>query len=300
MDEVDIALTIELVKNSRTPYRELADRMGLSMNAVHRRIQSMLDIGILQGFVANLSLPYLRPVVTLIHGCSQDSSSSDVIARLGVDDRTFKILLSGMNHLYVHGLLRDVSDLDDYTRFVRKEGMIVDPTVMIALLPRALVPEEVRLSKLDYRIVNALHSDSRRPLTDVSDELGVSARTVRRRLSKMEREGSVELTARMMPTASSDILGFFHVTLKEGVDRSDAMARVTNNYRPNVLSIAPLSDHPDFFFVNVWTKTMRDLRDIRERFLEEDIFRSVIVDILFEGYFFDTWREEELRRKASH
>ncbi len=299
MDEVDIALAIELNKNSRTPYRELADRMGLSMNAVHRRIQSMVDIGILQGFMANLSLPYLRPVVTLIHGRTKDSSSTDVIARLGSDDRTFKILMSGMNHLYVHGLLRNVSDLDDYTRFVRKEGMIVDPAVMIGLPPRTLVSEEVRMSKLDYRIVNALHSDSRRPLTDVSDELGVSARTVRRRLSKMEREGSVELTVRMMPTASPDILGFFHVTLNEGVDRSEAMARVANDFKPNILSIAPLSDHPDFFIVNVWTKTMRDLRDIRERFLEEDIFRSVIVDILFEGYFFDTWREQDLRRRAS-
>ncbi len=38
MDRTDISLSLFLMSNSRTPYHELAARLGLSINAVHKRI----------------------------------------------------------------------------------------------------------------------------------------------------------------------------------------------------------------------------------------------------------------------
>lgn len=48
-----------------------------------------------------------------------------------------------------------------------------------------------RLSPLDWRIVRAMRANGRRPLPEVADELGVSARTVKRRFERMAEQGSV-------------------------------------------------------------------------------------------------------------
>jgi DNA-binding Lrp family transcriptional regulator len=46
MDKTDIALSMLLLNNSRLPHRELAEKLGLSVNAVHKRIQALKDAGI--------------------------------------------------------------------------------------------------------------------------------------------------------------------------------------------------------------------------------------------------------------
>jgi DNA-binding Lrp family transcriptional regulator len=56
MDEVDIRLCGLLMVNSRTPYRELAEALGLSLQAVHRRIQVMQEVGVIVGFPGGLAI----------------------------------------------------------------------------------------------------------------------------------------------------------------------------------------------------------------------------------------------------
>ena len=43
MDATDIRLSQMLMKNSRVPYREMAGKLGISLQAVHRRIQVLID-----------------------------------------------------------------------------------------------------------------------------------------------------------------------------------------------------------------------------------------------------------------
>jgi hypothetical protein len=36
---------------------------------------------------------------------------------------------------------------------------------------------------------------------------------------------------------------------------------------------------------------MKELRDIRERLEREEVFDSVVPNVLYTGYIFDTWRD---------
>ena len=68
MDQIDLILSLLLLANSRTPYSELADILGLSVNAVHKRIRSMLADGIIRVFTAKVSLSALGAFPVLIYG----------------------------------------------------------------------------------------------------------------------------------------------------------------------------------------------------------------------------------------
>jgi DNA-binding Lrp family transcriptional regulator len=52
MDKADVILCQLLLMNSRLSYRRLADMLNLSVAAVHSRIQSLIDAGVIRKFTA--------------------------------------------------------------------------------------------------------------------------------------------------------------------------------------------------------------------------------------------------------
>ena len=54
MDEIDFAMSMILMANSRRAYRELAEIFNMSVNSIHKRINSLVDLGVIQGFRARL------------------------------------------------------------------------------------------------------------------------------------------------------------------------------------------------------------------------------------------------------
>ncbi len=56
VDEVDLKILSELVKNSRIPYRRLAKKLGLGESTVYTRINKLFQEGILKSFTAEVDL----------------------------------------------------------------------------------------------------------------------------------------------------------------------------------------------------------------------------------------------------
>ena len=56
MDKTDVILCMMLLANSRLSYRELAEKLNLSVTAVHNRIQVLIDMGIIRKFTARPSI----------------------------------------------------------------------------------------------------------------------------------------------------------------------------------------------------------------------------------------------------
>ena len=159
--------------------------------------------------------------------------------------------------------------------------------------------ENVKLSGMDYRIIAALMKDSRRPLKEVAEELGVSQKTVSRRLAKMRRESSIHLTTRAVPTATPDIFSFFHVYLEEGTDRREARSYLHEKYDENLFNVQTVDNLPYFCLLHFWTQTMKDLKVIRTSLAKEEMIRSFFVNIFFDVHAFDTWREDLVRKRAA-
>ncbi|MHA1265775.1 MAG: AsnC family transcriptional regulator [Candidatus Helarchaeota archaeon] len=60
MDEIDFKINLLLMINAWLSYREIANYLGLTINAVYKRVQSMIESGIIQKFRTNAPLPYLK------------------------------------------------------------------------------------------------------------------------------------------------------------------------------------------------------------------------------------------------
>jgi len=297
MDRTDVSLCLMLMTNSRTPYHELAARLGLSINAVHKRIAAMTKLGIIRAFTAHPSLASLGAVATWVYGRSESAQPGDVHLRLKEDDHTYWVANSGGGYVYVGGYLRSIGDLDDYVAFVKREGEISEPTVGIMPSLGTRPPKEA-LRPLDYEILASLSRNSRKPASDVAAEVNASAKTVHRRLEWMMEKGLVDFTIDFYPDASNDFITLFHVETGKGFDRQRVLETLRERFSQNILVEILFSNLPNLVVLFMWTNSMKQMEDLREKVANAEGAKSVMANVLQIGYMFETWRDDIIMKKA--
>ncbi len=187
--------------------------------------------------------------------------------------------------------LKNITELGSLVDYVKGTAGIIEPTVGITSFAspiNAYSTTNATLYDLDYQIIRSLEDNSRKATSDVAEELGVSAKTVRRRLLRMMKLGLVELSIEWYPDVSNDIMTIFHFHLKSGTDKN-AIGEILNKFWPNMIFYWGFSNIPNSFLAFVWTNTMKELKSIREGFEQEATVQSVSANILYTGYIFKTW-----------
>jgi DNA-binding Lrp family transcriptional regulator len=292
VDRTDLTLCLLLLANSRTSYQELADRLGISVNAAHRRIKALVDTGVIRTFTARVGLRALGAITVWVFGRSDVTPLDDVHLKLKANDMVYWVAYSGGGFVYVGGYLPEVSRLDDFVSFVIDAARMKDATV--GLQTGWGVAPKGEVQPLDYQIIRALHKDARKPVSEVAVEVKASARTVQRRLDRMLEKGLVELSLEWYPDASDDIVSLCHVRLAAGRDKVAIAERVAATLQPHVLFNVLMSNLPEQFISFIWTNSMRELNGIRESLLKEEGIEAVAANVLSIGYIFDTWRDRLL------
>lgn len=298
MDRVDMVITEELETNSRKPYREIAEKLGMSVNSVHKRVQAMLEMGTLHSFIARLGMTMERPIIATAFGHSTAQDLAATIQGLGRDEHASQVVVATGNFIYFQWYLHSLEELDGFMEVARSEAKISNPQVVFRTVRPPSGKAPVDLSGLDWRIMAALLDDARRPVIDLANELGVSPKTVKRRLTRMESEGAILFTTRFVPNACNDMFSFFHTRIKRDLDRREVVKHLTERYEGRVIDATTLDSDPHFLLLSGWTKTMRELKDLKGELDAEPSIENLFVNIYFDTYYFDTWREDLVRRRA--
>ena len=147
---------------------------------------------------------------------------------------------------------------------------------------------------LDYRIIRSLKDNSRKAVSEVADEVGVSAKTVRRRLQRMVKNFLIELSLEWYPDKSNDIITLVDVHLKPEADFRVVPFNILRKYSPNTLFYWCFANIPNTLTYTVWTNSMNELLNLQENIEKEPEVVSVVPNILYKGYLFETWRDRLL------
>ena len=294
MDEIDIKISYELYFNGRMPYRELADRMGLSSIAVHKRVQNLMNIGIIRGFRAGLDLHAIGGVAVAVCGWAKFEDIEKVIELLEDDRRTSKIIRAPGGFLFVEGALKDISQLDGYSRKVKEICELKDPRILIPHMIHSKSPNEITLSDTDRLIIRSLKDDCRKSLSDVADELNIATRTVKRRLDRLLEHGAIFLRAEMVPTASGDVISFMFLNLKEDFDRDLIAHRIWKDNYPRVMSMIPLSNEPRLLIANCWAGSMKATEELKKDILSMYPIDRIELNVLYDMHFLENWLDRSI------
>ena len=293
MDEIDFTILKKLLENSRLTYRELAERVSMSVSAIHKRINSLVDNKIIEAFTAQPSSIALKSLWIIIFGTSKAKSMDLLSKELGQHESIKFVAITVGKFLYISAFLRDISELQEYSVYVSKTAQISEPTVGIVNMPYMTTPEP--LTTVDYKILKTLNRDARKPITDIADDVGFSAKTVRKRLDRMIENKLAQFTIHWNPHEDSFSV-VFNLFLKEGTDLNSTVQHINEKYSKNVAYIFSYSNIPNLITLQTWAKTVRDYRRIQEE-MQTEGFKDVIPHILISEDWYECWVDQLLRTK---
>lgn len=292
-----------LLVNSRLSYREIAGYLGLSVNAVYKRVQILIELDIIHKFTARINPYAANAIYTLIFGESKAENMNLVTSKLGEHENTYNIILSSRNYLYIGALLKDIHELDEYSSFVSQIAEIQNPSVGLlhgvyySSPKRYNIPRSrtmtANLDKLDIGIIRSLNKDSRKPISEVADDTNSTSNTVRRRLNRMIKEGLIELSIQFNPVSANDIFALLQISLSHSSNKEEMAQHLADNYQPNIFFCWAFSNLPNLLLCYTWCNNMNELNNIIQKLKKEKV-ESVIADVLLKGLFYDTWKEKML------
>ncbi|MBD3195508.1 MAG: AsnC family transcriptional regulator [Candidatus Lokiarchaeota archaeon] len=293
MDGKDLQIAKLLLKNCRTTYREISEELDLSVNAIYKRVQNMIDEGLIKSFTAKPSLIALNGIEILIYGRTKSLGLEKLSKNLGNHESTYFIGIAAGNMIYINGYLRNISELHEYSTFVNKIGKLQTSTTCIRKLPYRITSET--LTSLDYEILKVLNNNARRSVSDFADEVGVSAKTARKRIKKMEMYNLVDFSINFAPQM---LTSQFHISLNPDKDYFKEFQRLNKTYTDNILYLQQFSNIPNLIMMTALTKTNQESANLHNN-LQKEGFKDLLHHIFYNGYFFETWRDLLYREKLN-
>ncbi|NVM35455.1 MAG: AsnC family transcriptional regulator [Candidatus Lokiarchaeota archaeon] len=293
MDEIDLIILKKLNENSRLTIRELAEITDISVSAIHKRIKILEDKGNICGYIARPSIIALKCLWVMIFGTSNAKSMDAVSKELGQHESVMFIAITGGKFLLISGFLRDITELQEYSSYVSKTAQMSEPTIAIYDVRYKTVPEP--LSRIDFKILKTLNKDARKPITEIADDVGVSTKTIRKRLDHMIENNLADFSIQITPHMNSFVT-IFHLFLKEGTNITSTLEYLGEKYSKNLFYYVSFSNIPNLIQLNVWTKSPQDAQKIQEE-LQKEGFKDMIPHIVLSVQWYDCWIDQLLRTK---
>jgi len=187
VDAKDFPLLVALHEDARASYRALGRRVSLSAPAVRDRLRRLEGRGIFQGYMISVdpSLLDRDELLVFFQGEWTREGAREALAVADVAWVAWKL----------DGGLSVQTWPRDRARTVR------ELTARLGTKPSGQALAERRearaVSSLEWRIVDALIDDPRRPLQELTEATGLSPKTVRKHLERLLREELLFITPRL-------------------------------------------------------------------------------------------------------
>jgi DNA-binding Lrp family transcriptional regulator len=303
MDDIDVKLLVLLVGNPRIHFHELSRKIGISKQAAYRRWLALKESGVIERMTADISVTYLDAVPVAVFGRSNAASVLETLDKLGECEFTRRAFAGCGNYIYVNGLLRDISDLGEFSEFVIRTADLQDATVGIyspdpGLTPHYIVdgitnrkPDYKKLTPLDLRIIALLKDNVRMPVQEIAEVLGVTTKTIKRHLEDMTSEGKLELHVRTDPSDFGDMFFAVHVTLRDGADKGAVGRRLLSKYEFRDAFLLAFSNIPSLLMWIFWSGDLSEMRKILKAVDEDEDIAALMINYVYLQRFYSTWQD---------
>ena len=200
VDETDHLILMELGRNCRLSYRELAKRVQLSTTAVMKRLKAMEDDGTIMHYMVIPSSAMIGTggYIVIVHTYGRENSE-ELIRSIGELQETIIVgeLASSRGRSYVAtGQYIGSERLQEIARYFRALEGVED--VELHQTKRLAVSEGYKIDLTDHHllVLRSLRKDARMQVNDIASESGLSRRRVRRILKELLESGAFRFITR--------------------------------------------------------------------------------------------------------
>ncbi len=275
MDEMDKAIILGLAANCRLPYQVIARKLGVSSNAVKKRVDRLVDEGIITNFTVDYSLAMFGGEVALVlvktDGTENEQEFCDM---LGANPMIGVVGPGTVSTYILFAVYIGSEGLSELSTFIRNLRSVKD----IQIIPIVyLKGKKVHFTKSHLRVLRLLVEDPRMKVAEISKRTGFSPRTARRLVNEIIESEGVSLGLMWDLNAGDSVSVLFRVEWYP--DKADS-SRI----------IQLLSSFPEFFtpmisatepvvFAAFVVSELRQIDDLTRRLQSNPAVKSLVTHL---------------------
>lgn len=300
MDQLDKLIIMDLLQNCRQSYQAIARKNGVTLNAIKKRVQKLLDTDVLEFCI--------EPDVAMIDGewvlafisTSGEENQAEFIATLGNNRMISEVgTLSGSRYI-IYAVYSGMEGLSEFNRFLRMQEHVTELEVHQIMFQKG---PKVEFSFQDLKILNCLIDDPRKRLSMIAECTGYSAKTVRRVLTELMNNRGVWFGSRLRLNSSDSVTILARIELDEKqVDLSKVLEFLNTDF-PEFITPTISASEP-VIFAAFFVEDVRDINPVIERVKTAPFIKSVVSIMGSESHSFSDlrryWLEEKFREAGLH
>ena len=216
MDKLDKTLLLRLLGDCRASYRELARELGVTCPTIKRRVDRLIDTGVIESFTIDISQETLGVgwvYAEITTDLSEDRTS--LIKEICEHRHTAEIFAVGSKNYVAFAELPFPDGIYEYGKFLRGlQGVSDVELIPIKQLPTSRLADQckyttrgtkVTFSKQHIKVLRYLMSNARISVLELSEKVGFKPKRVRRILRELETSRGVHFTIRFNPAAEDNL-----------------------------------------------------------------------------------------------
>lgn len=299
LDDLQIRIMKELSSprsfrwDIRESYASIAERIGVDEETVRRRVKRARESGFLKGWKLFLN-PHLIGLEStgMQLEIDDEERKADVISQVEQVDGVVILVNFHGRALRIILYYEGEKDLEEKIQRIRAVCRSDDLVRWAGGFPAV----DQRMRRTDWEIVKAFRGDPRRSPSEVADEVGVSTRTVKRRLTAMTVNNCVFMLPELDYDKSLGVACDFLIVCPDDAKKRLVDSQVRAKLDRLVFS---LTDVKGFSMFALICPNLSESEQIRKWIQSFDGVNEVKVDIMRENILVDRWMDEEIERRVS-
>ena len=294
LDLIDKGIIMDLDRNCRVSYEILARKYNLAANSIKRRIEKLLESGVIQRFNIQLSLAMMDAEVMLAlistEGLEDEKAFLEKIAD---NPMVLQVGFVPSGNCAVFAEYIGSQGLSDLGLFLRGLEGVKEVELHTLLVERG---GKVELTTLKLKVLRCLVQDARMPISEIAERTGLTAKRVRKVLDQLLDNEVVRFSIRANLNAGEDtaFLAKIHWDQKNA-EHDDVVEWLKTKFPKELWYFFFSASEPTVFGIFV-VEHLREAESIAQRMRSVSLIESVEILTLYPSKKSPGLREKQLER----
>ncbi|PWI48297.1 hypothetical protein CEE45_07525 [Candidatus Heimdallarchaeota archaeon B3_Heim] len=190
MDSIDKNILLDLHVNCRTTFQEMANKNGVSANAIKKRFNKMLSTGVIENFYVELPLAGVDAELLMALITTDGNEDGNFVEVMGNHPMISYIgkLAGGMYNVF--SCFQGTIGLSEMGAFFRNLPSVTNVEIHPLLYWRG---NKVEFTNLQGKVLKCLIEDPRRAASEIAKQTGLTSRMVSKTINELMEKGGVIL-----------------------------------------------------------------------------------------------------------
>ncbi|MFW9788143.1 MAG: winged helix-turn-helix transcriptional regulator [Candidatus Thorarchaeota archaeon] len=296
MDSIDKKILWELDADCRITYEKLGQKLGITANAVRKRVEGLIEDGVIVRFMilphnALISADFIS-ILVMTDGSEEQTDFIQAIGKHPVIHHVSPVVTieGGAYHLF--GQYSSIEMLSDLGQFLRGLETVKAVKQYPVLFPRG---DKKELSKLELRVLACLIDNPRMTISELARCSKLTTRKTSRVLKQIQEGGAVRFTVRWDVNAGGNTSFWIIVNWDQKKMSHEKLIQEFEKSFPNEYWTSFVTATEPVIFVRFVVDNLRKVNQITEDVKNMSFVESIQTIVCYSSADF-SWLGESLLR----